>query len=842
MRSITNDDLVLKVRSDVDSNKLNLDRYDDFLDHLFKSREYLKEATVETVRFLIGGEYKNTFELAKENFQKNKSLAEYYGILDNLNKRLEFGDKLSCTIDLATGTGKTWVMYAIAQILLSEGKVDNVLVLCPSLTIERQLIDRFEQFSTDNYIKESLPNEAKMKTPQIIDASQTIKIGDICVENIHATYKRTSSSIEDSLSGRGERTLVINDESHHIMNPNEEVGSTERKYVKKWKEFLVDQKYEFRYIVNLSGTPYLGNNYSADVIYRYNIMDAMTGRKAGNFIIKKIDYVQKDFAINEIERFEIIYHNHENNKKKYDKVKPITIFVTQKITGAESLSQKLKDFLMEKEKISFKEADKKVITVTSSLKHQENMLILKLVDDPNNKVEWIVSVSMLTEGWDVKNVFQIVPHEERAFNSKLLIAQVLGRGLRIPQKYENDQPTVTVYNHSKWSSAIKDLVYEVMSYEKRIRSYPVQKGKNYNFNLHQINYRKEVYNSKLSPITKKINVSSIPKLSSQPEIISRETTYHKIKEEKEETIDTKIKVQKKTVQQLVNDIYNKLSVFDEEEDTHYVKDYNKQEMKKKIIKALEEAGDNSESLTDDNFNRILRSYDVLNRQISGTTTIKRIAEDPYIIKTEDINNDTISFSELKKDKAIIFDNDSIKKSSEDDKNLIEEAWQELPRKNVIEVDNTYNFKCPLNTVILSHSNEIDFAKYLINKKYVDKISSWIKSLDRGFYDIPYSFRKGNHQKEAKFNPDFFIKINDDILVIEIKSDEDFTDINKAKLKYAKTHFEELNKMQLKQNYYFKFLSPKDYSTFFDSILNDRYSEYVTNLEAELSGENISSQE
>ena len=35
----------------------------------------------------------------------------------------------------------------------------------------------------------------------------------------------------------------------------------------------------------------------------------------------------------------------------------------------------------------------------------------------------IVSVLMLREGWDVKNVFQIVPHEERAFNSKLLIAQ-----------------------------------------------------------------------------------------------------------------------------------------------------------------------------------------------------------------------------------------------------------------------------------------------------------------------------------------------------------------------------------------------------------------------------------
>ena len=67
-----------------------------------------------------------------------------------------------------------------------------------------------------------------------------------------------------------------------------------------------------------------------------------------------------------------------------------------------------------------------------------------MVDNPQSKVEWIISVSMLTEGWDVKNVFQIIPHEERAFNSKLLIAQVLGRGLRVPDQWQGPQPVVTV--------------------------------------------------------------------------------------------------------------------------------------------------------------------------------------------------------------------------------------------------------------------------------------------------------------------------------------------------------------------------------------------------------------
>jgi type III restriction enzyme len=115
-----------------------------------------------------------------------------------------------------------------------------------------------------------------------------------------------------------------------------------------------------------------------------------------------------------------------------------------------------------------------------------------MVDDKDNPIEWITSVSMLSEGWDVKNVFQIVPHEERAFNSKLLIAQVLGRGLRIPEVYRGEQPVVTVFNHDKWSGSIKHLVDEVLEIEKRIHSYPVEKKENYNFDLYQIDYEKVI--------------------------------------------------------------------------------------------------------------------------------------------------------------------------------------------------------------------------------------------------------------------------------------------------------------------------------------------------------------
>ena len=58
---------------------------------------------------------------------------------------------------------------------------------------------------------------------------------------------------------------------------------------------------------------------------------------------------------------------------------------------------------------------------------------------------------MLTGRMGCKECFQIVPWEDRAFNSKLLIAQVLGRGLRIPPEYSNPQPSVIVFNHDSWS-------------------------------------------------------------------------------------------------------------------------------------------------------------------------------------------------------------------------------------------------------------------------------------------------------------------------------------------------------------------------------------------------------
>lgn len=74
------------------------------------------------------------------------------------------------------------------------------------------------------------------KAPRIIDANSTIKPGDICIENIHAVYDNTGSSIQDSFASGGEDTLVLNDEVHHAYNTSSD------KDIKNGNNFFVETR------------------------------------------------------------------------------------------------------------------------------------------------------------------------------------------------------------------------------------------------------------------------------------------------------------------------------------------------------------------------------------------------------------------------------------------------------------------------------------------------------------------------------------------------------------------------------------------------------------------------
>ncbi len=439
LKTFNTQDLVLTVTKNYDPIRLDLSVWERFLDVLCPDRDYQKQAIRMAIVYLFSGKYSSINQLVAENFSRSQHLQNRYANLADYQRKLQLPDRLSATIDLATGTGKSYVMYGIAQLALGLGLVDKVLVLCPSVTIERELITKFSQLSANASLKKTLPDSVVVANPRIIDATQTILPGDICIENIHAVYGRTGSSIQDSLGfSKGERCLVLSDEVHHAYNKT--VGNdADSKSLKKWKEFLLIGGHGFRYMLGFTGTAYIENDYFDDVIFRYSLRQAIE-----NQVVKLVDYVAKDEQTQERdEKLQKIYQNHQANKARYGKLKPLTLLVTKDIQLAKQSTEEICEFLAAKENIPIAEIrQNKVLIITSQ--HQDNVdRYLPRVDSDSSPFEWIVSVSMLTEGWDVKNVFQIVPMDERAFNSKLLIAQVLGRGLRLPLAYP--QATVTTY-------------------------------------------------------------------------------------------------------------------------------------------------------------------------------------------------------------------------------------------------------------------------------------------------------------------------------------------------------------------------------------------------------------
>ena len=480
------DDLVLEVSKSVDRRRWNETHYEAFIDELCGAREYQKDAIRAALRFLLGGEYKTLRELAQANFDKNQVLREKYGTFANMEKKLQLPDFMSASLDLATGTGKSYVMYGIAAIMLAEGAVDRVLVLGPSTTIEEGLTKKFEELASDTDLRDLLPPTAVISTPKIINADESIVPGSICIENYHAVLAHVRSSIRDSLVGKGDRTLVLNDEAHHIAN---ETGTA----AGKWKEFLTDPEFGFHRIIGVSGTCYIKDEYFSDVINRYSLRQAME-----EHFVKKVRYVAEMPASNlpTEEKWQLITNHHEEIRKvvKAQNIRPLTIVVTRNITACEDVAEEFRHYLSENLELTDPEIEEKVLVVHSK---SPDLIQLSTVDNPSSRVEWIFSVSMLNEGWDVSRVFQIVPHEKRAFESKLLISQVLGRGLRIPEGWKG-QPEVTVFNHDRWSEDIKHLVSEVMDFDKRIPTFPVSSS-NFNFELVNVKYEPKPYFEQVIP-------------------------------------------------------------------------------------------------------------------------------------------------------------------------------------------------------------------------------------------------------------------------------------------------------------------------------------------------------
>jgi type III restriction enzyme len=853
--------------------------YDEFLSALCTDengslREFQIEAIKATMRFLAPGHYASVDKLVAETWADpdNSTLTGYYGSEEAHRALCSFPGKLAASLDLATAAGKSYVIYGIVRIAMNEGWFQRVVVLCPSLTIEAGLRDKFGKLQTRTDLTKALPDRTKgIRVPNLLDdAHTTIGPGDVCVENVHATYQATGSSLRDSFSSQtGSDTLVINDEAHHVYNIDK--GMNNQKKVSdpdgtRWHQFCASDEYAFGAVLGLSGTcyhPRKDQSYFADVIYRYPIRDAIADRHA-----KEVDYVTDaigDFSPSVDAQLEALWKAHNTAKELLatsgSPIKPLALVVTALQKDADKLADRLIKWAKRHKNTDI--ADK-VIVVTSAKDHEEGRRRLATVDDPSSTVEFIISVSMLTEGWDAKNVFTILPAEERAFNSRLLIAQVLGRGLRIPI---GTPPAggwkVIVLNHREWGDEVQQLVDDVLERSITVSVAPVEgQGVVSHLLLDRLD------------ITETTTTTNEPAtvLQPDPDLLVHGTVALLPQDEtrRQELI---------LADPLHRRATGRIDVSEQVANTWL-----------SIVAAAERIRTalRAEHRSDAVMTRILRENltttaltDLINRSLSAVGCAGQIHLSPanlalvedccrtkmfppqgslfeeriVVVKheqiaqvsTRELRPSTRRVSQLASreghDVFVCFSVASRQLHAQnrtgEEANLAQ-ALQEGIFKPTILADN--NYKSPTNMVVVSYRPEVSFVRDVLTVPTVASLlSGWVKSPDSGFWSIPYEVLSGIDEGDLRqFNPDFLLADPRTLLeggtghvyVVETKADDEADSITTAKIAAAQQYVARLNEL-LDENgyaerprYSFHLMSPNDYADFKSRVQQGTAHDFV----------------
>jgi type III restriction enzyme len=144
---------------------------EEYVRELAGTRNYQYEAIKNTLIYLWGGRYKNLEQLARENFKKKDSIKERFLSEENFLRHLPLPKRSSGVIHMATGTGKSFVIFAIAYLSVVMKKAKRVLVLGPSSTIiEEGLRNKFKRLMDDPKLHSKLPPKYRNVPVILLDA------------------------------------------------------------------------------------------------------------------------------------------------------------------------------------------------------------------------------------------------------------------------------------------------------------------------------------------------------------------------------------------------------------------------------------------------------------------------------------------------------------------------------------------------------------------------------------------------------------------------------------------------------------------------------------------------
>jgi type III restriction enzyme len=387
---------------------------------------------------------------------------------------------------LATGVGKTRLMGAFIAYLYRMKISRHFFVLAPNLTIYDKLIKDFTP-NTPKYVFEGIAEFATNR-PEIITGDD------------YESGRGVRS--EDSLQARMFDTSPVHINIFNISKINSEVRGDKAPRIKRLSEYigqsyfeylaglpdlvlLMDESHRYRASAGVRAInelkPILGLELTAtpqveqggtpvpfkNVIYSYPLSSALTDGfvkepavatrenfNADNYTDASLEKLKLEdgVRVHENTKVELEVYARENGRPI---VKPFMLVVAKDTSHANDLLNLIQD-----ESFFSGRYKGKVITVHSNLRGEEKdetVQQLLSVEDRDNPTEIVIHVNMLKEGWDVTNLYTIVPL--RAANSRTLVEQSIGRGLRLPYGKRVGVPAVdrlTIVSHDKFHEIIDE--------------------------------------------------------------------------------------------------------------------------------------------------------------------------------------------------------------------------------------------------------------------------------------------------------------------------------------------------------------------------------------------------
>ena len=383
---------------------------------------------------------------------------------------------------MATGSGKTWVMaMAVVWSRFHKQRVPgselstNFLIVAPNVIVYQRLEKDFANNRIFHELPLIPPEWKSSFTQKVILRGEAVEpdpSGNLFLTNIHQLYAHdeewTPENAVEALLGRkpekdlassGQRPMlervkslkdlvVLNDEAHHVHN--EDLA---------WSKSLLSIHKALPQGVcawlDFSATPKDQNGmYFPWTVVDYPLAQAVEDKivKAPLIVTKEDDPNQPTEEPDGVKKENVAekygywllaavqrWKEHWRIYKKL-KIRPVLFVMAEKNVYADALGE----YLWKTEEFGFKESEVLVIHTDNTGEVRRGDIekarqAARDIDKAESKIKAIVSVMMLREGWDVRNVTVVLGLRPFTAQAEILPEQVIGRGLRLMTQVSPDQ-------------------------------------------------------------------------------------------------------------------------------------------------------------------------------------------------------------------------------------------------------------------------------------------------------------------------------------------------------------------------------------------------------------------